>query len=327
MTILYCGDTKLDGAAAYLCGLLSRWGWKFDYVPSDTPLTAERVGERPALFIFSDYPAEMADRAVQELVAEKVRQGTGLLMIGGWESFCGSGGNWYGTPIGDILPVTISSHDDRINFDQPTLLRAVSEGKTLHSILQGLPWQDRPPTIEGLNQFTPKPGAETLLAGLSFGAKITAMNPWIQAAEGFVQNWLLPPKIKDTLASISPFGNPAQGDVSFELKAVYPVLVTGSSGQGRTAAFAGDVAPHWVGGFIDWGEARVKGQARARRRSKSVPPIRSSGNNSSPGPAASASDVTVRSAGFPDAKVPTRKAAAIRRCGRLLPHDSDRRSR
>jgi hypothetical protein len=261
MTILYCGDTNLEGAAAYLCGLLSRWNWRFQYLSSDTPLTAEHLAERPALIVLSDYPAARASREIQERIADHVRQGTGLLMIGGWESFCGSGGNWAGTPVADAMPVTISSHDDRINFDQPTLLRAICEGKTLHPIVQGLPWQERPPTIGGLNQFTPKPGSDTLLAGLAFGAKVTAMNPWIQAAEGFVQNWLLPPKIKETLAGLSPFGNPSQGDIAFELKGVYPVLVTGSSGQGRTAAFASDIAPHWVGGFIDWGEARVKGQA------------------------------------------------------------------
>ena len=261
MTILYCGDTSLNGAAAYLCGLVARWGWAFDYVPSDVPLTPDHLAKPQGAYVFSDYPAAMADRMVQEMIADRVRQGAGLLIIGGWESFHGLGGNWDNTPIGDLLPVTISAVDDRVNFDQPTLLRAMSEGPATHPILQGLPWQDRPPTIGGLNKFTPKVGGEALLAGLSLSAKVTATHPWIQKAEGFVENWLLPPKVKDTLSSMSPFGMLQPGGIAFELAAAYPVLVVGMAGMGRTAAFATDIAPHWVGGFVDWGAARVTGQA------------------------------------------------------------------
>lgn len=261
MTILYCGDTNLGGAASYLCGLMTRWGWTFDYVPSHLPLKPEHLAQPRGVYVFSDYPAAMVDRATQELLAEQVRQGTGLVMIGGWESFHGLGGNWDGTTIGDLLPVTISVNDDRVNFDQPTLLRAMSDTSNLHPALQGLPWQDRPPTIGGLNRFTPKPGAELLLAGLSFRAKSAATPGWIQAAEGFVEGWLLPPKVKETLTQVSPFRNPWQGDILFDLQAVHPVLAVGTAGQGRTAAFASDIAPHWVGGFVDWGETRVTGQA------------------------------------------------------------------
>ena len=261
MTILYCGDTSLNGAASYLCGLMSLWGWNYQYVPSDVPLRAEMIGESPGLFIFSDYPAPQVDRALQDLIALHVRNGAGLLMIGGWESFHGLGGNWDGTAIGNVLPVMISTSDDRVNFDQPTLLRAIVEGTTLHPILQGLPWDGRPPTIGGLNRFTPKPGAVPLLAGLSFSAKAADTHPWIQAAEGFVESWLLPPKVKETLGSLSPFRTQHPGDMLFELQAGYPVLVAGSVGEGRTAAFASDVAPHWVGGFVDWGESRLTAQA------------------------------------------------------------------
>lgn len=261
MTILYCGDTCLNGAASYLCGLMSRWGWNYEYVPSDVPLSVEQVAGPHGLFIFSDYPAAQIDRAAQELIAEKVRLGAGVLMIGGWESFHGLGGNWDGTPIGDVLPVSISPTDDRVNFDQPTLLRAISSSTALHPILQGLPWNERPPTIGGLNRFTPKPGAEPLLAGLSFKAKLAETPGWIQATEEFVENWLLPPKVKETLISATPFRNPSQGDMIFDLQAIHPVLVIGTAGHGRAAAFASDIAPHWVGGLVDWGESRVTAQA------------------------------------------------------------------
>ena len=42
----------------------------------------------------------------------------------------------------------------------------------------------------------------------------------------------------------------------------HPLLVLGMHGAGRTAALMTDLAPHWVGGFVDWGDGeRVKAQA------------------------------------------------------------------
>jgi len=35
-----------------------------------------------------------------------------------------------------------------------------------------------------------------------------------------------------------------------------PLLVVGQKGAGKTAALAFDLAPHWVGGFVDWGTGR-----------------------------------------------------------------------
>ena len=33
--------------------------------------------------------------------------------------------------------------------------------------------------------------------------------------------------------------------------------MVGRHGYGRTAALATDVAPHWVGGLVDWGDQRI----------------------------------------------------------------------
>jgi uncharacterized membrane protein len=51
-----------------------------------------------------------------ELIEEFVRQGGGLLMIGGYLSFQGINGrgNYAGTPIEEALPVTLQRHDDRV---------------------------------------------------------------------------------------------------------------------------------------------------------------------------------------------------------------------
>ncbi|MBW7996387.1 MAG: hypothetical protein FVQ81_07450 [Candidatus Glassbacteria bacterium] len=41
----------------------------------------------------------------------------------------------------------------------------------------------------------------------------------------------------------------------------YPLLVFGGHGEGKTAALTTDLAPHWVGGWVDWGLQRIRAQA------------------------------------------------------------------
>ena len=222
--ILYCGDTNLEGAASYLAGLMTHFGWHFDYVPSHIPMTRGLIERPHSLLILSDYPATQFDEELQQIALRQIEQGMGFLMIGGWESFHGFGGDWDVAPLARVLPVEISRYDDRANFDQPALL-------CLHhnrDELWGLPWLQRPPTIGGLNRFMAKPTADSLLIVQPFSTEFdeeSSMWVWREA------------------------------DTSF------PALVTQSLGSGRTAAFASDVAPHWVGGFVDWGPERVKSQA------------------------------------------------------------------
>ncbi len=96
----------------------------------------------------------------------------------------------------------------------------LTEKVTDHKILIGLPW-DRPPGIGGINAVTAKPGTETLLVAAQFSVLRT------EQAYKFV-----------------PVGRA-------------PLLIVGEHGAGRTAALATDVAPHWVGGFVDWGDQRI----------------------------------------------------------------------
>ena len=165
-SILYLGDTHLRDAAAYLAGLLHHWSWDFDYVPSDEPATAAMFDAPRALVIVSDYPAARMDAVAQRKLIEQVVGGAGLIMIGGWESFHGLGGNWDGTPVGDALPVMIAADDDRMNCDQPVLVRRLAE----HPAVNGLPWDSRPPVIGGFNRFTAKPDATVLLEAQRFTA-------------------------------------------------------------------------------------------------------------------------------------------------------------
>jgi uncharacterized membrane protein len=220
-SILYLGDTNLESAAAYLAGLMHRWGWTFDYVPSDQAATAGMLDEPRSLFVLSDYPADRLDPPLQERLVGQVAEGAGLVMFGGWESYHGCGGDWDGTLVGDTLPVEIDSRDDRVNCDHPVLLRQVAN----HPAVEGLPWQSRPPFIGGLNRFRAKADSTVALEAQHFRA--------------FERD----------------------GEFGFEPTIRDSMLVVGRHGQGRTVALATDVAPHWVGGLVDWGETRVSAQA------------------------------------------------------------------
>ena len=220
--VLYLGDTALSGAAAYLAGLMTRFGISYDYLPSDQALSSEMATEPRKLFILSDYASTNLAPAVQATVLKQVRDGAGLLMIGGWESFHGHGGNWDGTHIANALPVEISREDDRINCDQPALLMNAQD----HEIVTDLPWSARPPTIGGFNRVAAKPASQTVLIVQRFTAILEA------------------------------------GRFEFTTQAQDPLLVLGTFQEGRTAALMTDLAPHWVGGLVDWGDGeRVTAKA------------------------------------------------------------------
>ena len=91
-----------------------------------------------------------------------------------------------------------------------------------HPCLEKLPW-DQPPIFCGFNETRLKPGAECVLSAR-------------------------PLKIQNNRPSFS-------GEE-------YPLLVFGKSGGGKTCALTTDLAPHWVGGWVDWGKTRIKAQAR-----------------------------------------------------------------
>ena len=219
--ILYFGDTNLQSAAAYLAGLIHHRGWSFDYVPSDRAADAELLAAERALFILSDYPAAQLEASLQEQLVARVAEGAGLLMIGGWESFCGCGGQWQETRVAAALPVVIGCDDDRVNCDQPALIRPLCD----HPVTHGLPWDERPPCIGGFNRFAAKTDALTLMETQRY--------------------------------SVSRFDD----RFVFEPAEPEPLLVVSTYGRGRVAALATDVAPHWVGGLVDWGPSRVTSQA------------------------------------------------------------------
>ncbi len=221
--VLFLGDTSLDTAASYLAGALSHAGWEFDYLPSDAPLQENDLAAARKLIIISDYPAERIENLLQQKVVTQVQQGTGLLMIGGWESYQGSGGNWAGTPIGNLLPVRISEADDRQNCDQPVFVRCETE----HPISTGLPWNERPPIIGGYNRV-----------------EVAAQGSVILRAQRYSASF----KDNQTECHL------VRGETD-------PLLVVDDSRAGRVAALMTDLAPHWVGPLVDWGSERVSAHA------------------------------------------------------------------
>jgi hypothetical protein len=233
--ILYAGDSDLGGAAAYLAGVLTHAGLPFDYVPGDESLRLSPERARPRSYVLSDYPVENLTDADFRRIVGDVERGSGLLMIGGWESFHGAAGEYHSSPLAHVLPVHMQTSDDRINAPQPCL----PEKRIDHPILGSLPFTS-PPSIGGYNRVRPKADAEVLLAARHFTVEVrpsshgsTRMGPDDRSDNAFV---------------FTP-GERA------------PLLVVGRHGRGRVAAFTSDVAPHWVGGLVDWGPERVRARA------------------------------------------------------------------
>jgi uncharacterized membrane protein len=214
--ICYLGDDDLTGAAAYLAGIMSHHGLVYDHVPSNRAPEDELLARGHSLYVVSDYPASNFGDEQMELIVDRVRDGSGLVMLGGWESFHGRIGEYHDTPLADALPVTMLDGDDRCNCAQPCVVDKAAE----HPILDGLPF-DSPPLIGGFNRLGPGADSDTLLTCVRFRVR--------RGRDGF----------------------------DFIRGEEAPLLIVGSHGSGRTAALATDVAPHWVGGWVDWGDGRL----------------------------------------------------------------------
>lgn len=93
-----------------------------------------------------------------------------------------------------------------------------------HAILDGLPWR-QPATVGGYNHVARKPASQVLLTARHTDIRVRG------------------------------------GQIHFKPGRAAPLLIVGRYGQGRTAAFTSDVAPHWVGTLVDWGKKRIQAQA------------------------------------------------------------------
>jgi uncharacterized membrane protein len=93
-----------------------------------------------------------------ELLREYVRQGGGLIMVGGYLTFQGieGKGRWAGSPVEDVLPVTLQTGDDRVERPEGVGARVVAE----HPIVREL--EREWPLVLGYNRVTARPEAEVL---------------------------------------------------------------------------------------------------------------------------------------------------------------------
>ena len=220
-SVLYLGDTALDRAASYLSAILYSSGINSIYVPSNQPFLDKLITNDISAIVISDYPASNFTNSQLNSIAQRVSAGMGLAMIGGWESFTGSAGDYQDTVLKEVLPVKMSESDDRVNGATPCAVFA----KNSHQIINSVPFKQYPPCVCGYNRLTAKDDSHTILSIRKY-------------------------RIDENL-----------GEFSFQCENEDPLLVLGTYGQGRVVAYASDVAPHWAGGFVDWGNERLAIQA------------------------------------------------------------------
>ena len=190
----------------FLQGWDFSWDYKFlmrsiatqqDIHVEGVVIKAAAQGERGALsdeefapnrynaYVLSDLPATYLTTKQQRMLAEAVRAGAGLMMLGGHASF-GAGG-WADTPLADILPVQIHPSDGQ--NEPPNGIKFVPNPKGLGSYLLQVGanktetariWDMMTPIL-GANRFsdvkpnadilaeTPAPGSQPLLVSMDVG--------------------------------------------------------------------------------------------------------------------------------------------------------------
>ncbi len=137
-------------------------------IPSD-----KETIDRFDVFIFGDLDASYIRQQQQELFVDRINEGAGIVMLGGYHSL-GPGG-WAGTPIGNILPVRLGGRE--IGQITESFLPVLTPDGVRHPIfanisgffptaqgpakIDGLPLLDGCTTVEGA-----RPGA-TVLATFS----------------------------------------------------------------------------------------------------------------------------------------------------------------
>jgi uncharacterized membrane protein len=156
--VLYLGDDSLKGAASYLGGVMAHSNIEFDYVPSGKALSSNDLKDEHGLIILSDYPSSNISDHVFQQILNRIKQGTGLLMIGGWESFYGLNGEYHDTPLAEVLPVECMTSDDRDNYCHGLVPVKAAD----HAIVQDLPF-DNPPVVCGYNKVKPKQNSQIIL--------------------------------------------------------------------------------------------------------------------------------------------------------------------
>ena len=139
-------------------------GLELNSIPSD-----EESISTFDVFIFGDLASSLIRPEQQELFAKRVREGAGLVMLGGYHSL-GPGG-YAGSPLGSILPVLLG--DDQVGQVNDPFLPLLTPEGARHPIFaniadffptqSGQPKQDGLPALDGCTRVGPsRPGASVL---------------------------------------------------------------------------------------------------------------------------------------------------------------------
>ena len=159
--VLFLGEGQRNG---YVEGALST-GFRLTKLNAGQPLAgsgAEKQLGDYALVVLSDYRAGHLSDSHQDTITRAVeRDGRGLLMIGGWASFGGPHGSYYGSKIAELLPVEIAPEDDRVNSPLGTVLVARRAAHPAVASIQG----PEPCVVVGYNGVRQRDGADVLVEG------------------------------------------------------------------------------------------------------------------------------------------------------------------
>ena len=116
LKILFAGETAGNSANYLLAFFKEILKAQVHHVPSRTKLSLAVCAQPWDIFICSDFLSQDAPQKCQRKIVEQVRQGSGLIMIGGWGSFTGLDGKWGGSTLESVLPVQCRTKDDRIHL-------------------------------------------------------------------------------------------------------------------------------------------------------------------------------------------------------------------
>jgi uncharacterized membrane protein len=177
---------------------------------------------KPDVVILDDVDLQGLNPASWKALADRVREGAGLMMVGGYHSF-GPGG-FRETPLADVLPVNIG----------PAQRQGFSEALRQDVHLPG-PVRMRP--------ATPLGARHPVMQVSGVGGQVSGKNIWdelpaLDGANRISRNELKPN---------------SQVLAEAEDAARHPLLVAGQSGDGRVLAFAGDSTWRWQ--MAGYGEA------------------------------------------------------------------------
>ena len=172
-------SSKYETGLGWIDKAIEKAGYEFVYMPNHEaaeafPFTMEELKEY-ACVILSDVGADtllvppvtfaqsrrMPNRC--QLLKDYVLQGGSLLMVGGYMTFSGIGGQgkWAHNPVQDVLPVTLYPWDDRMEHCEGVEPQTVAPD---HPVVKGIdePW----PCVLGYNYSEIRPEGVAAGSGL-----------------------------------------------------------------------------------------------------------------------------------------------------------------